>query len=155
MKTVEKDLNVTRRRQLESFGARVNKYGVNFAVCNSDGALVILSEADGLKSESARLIELSRQALKQANEGSGVVKGQFLQMGNDGNVLATVLESSDQIAGIALVEVGESAVDKELLGEMLAILSRFMRNWCCYTSSAPIRMSPSRTLTICRWLVTV
>ena len=121
--TVVKDLNVARRRHLEIFGARVNKYDVNFAFCNSDGALVILSEADGFKSESARLIELSRQVLKQADEGGGIVKGQFFQLGNDGNVLATVLESSDEIAGIALVEVGESAVDKRLLGEMLGILS--------------------------------
>ena len=123
LKTVVKDLNVARRRQFENFGARVNNYGVNFAVCNSDGELVIFSEADGFESESKRLIELSRQALKQAKEDNGIVKGQFFQLGNDGNILATVLQSSDEIAGIALIEVGESAIDKRLLGEMLGILS--------------------------------
>jgi len=34
--TVRKTLIQTRRCELESFGARINKFGANFAVCNAD-----------------------------------------------------------------------------------------------------------------------
>ena len=61
--TVRKRLSTSQLNELERFGTKVNKFGVNFAVCNVEGELVLLCETDRFKSDSKQLIELSHQAL--------------------------------------------------------------------------------------------
>jgi HD-GYP domain-containing protein (c-di-GMP phosphodiesterase class II) len=112
---VRKTLSLSRRRQLESFGARINKFGANFAFCNTEDELVLLCEGDGFKSSREQLIKLSRQALDQDGEKScpddaGVPVWRF---GDANLVLAAVLKSArvsnkaGEVIGTALIDLGD------------------------------------------------
>jgi len=112
---VRKTLSLSRRRQLESFGARINKFGANFAFCNTEDELVLLCEGDGFKSSREQLIKLSRHALDQDGEKScpndaGVPVWRF---GDANLVLAAVLKSArvsnkaGEVIGTALIDFGD------------------------------------------------
>ena len=58
-----RSLSSSQQRELERFGGKVNRFGVNFAVC-ADGKLVLLCEAGRFKSDEGQLIEMGRQAFK-------------------------------------------------------------------------------------------
>jgi len=142
--TITRGLNFSQRRQLENSGERLKKFGVNFAVCDVDGELVLLSEAGIFKSSPERLIEYSRQVLSQQSNGSsadGAVTPVW-RFGDSNPVLAAVLKSpsrpgnqSETIA-IALIDTGDKQslqasgagadsvrVDVEYLSEMLELFA--------------------------------
>jgi HD-GYP domain-containing protein (c-di-GMP phosphodiesterase class II) len=115
--TVRKTLSQTRRREFESFGARINKFGANFAVCNADDELVLLCEGGRFKSSREQLIKLSRQTLDQNGEKScsdaaGVPVWRF---GDENLVLAAVLKSArvsnkgGESIGTALIDLGDKS----------------------------------------------
>ncbi len=117
MDTVRKTLIQTRRREFESFGARINKFGANFAVCNADDELVLLCEGGRFKSSREQLIKLSRQTLDQNGEKScsdaaGVPVWRF---GDENLVLAAVLKSArvsnkgGESIGTALIDLGDKS----------------------------------------------
>jgi len=145
--TVRKTLSQTRRRELESFGARINKFGANFAVCNAEDELVLLCEGGRFKSSREQLIRLSRQTLDQNGEKScsaaaGVPVWRF---GDENLVLAAVLKSArvsnkgGESIGTALIDLGDKTsypgstpscdirnanplqADNEYLAEMLGL----------------------------------
>jgi len=146
--TVRKTLSLSQRRELESFGARVNKFGANFAVCNATDELILLCEGGGFKSSREQLIKLSRQVLNQDGEKScsddpGVPVWRF---GDANFVLAAVLKSArvsnkgGEVIGTALVDLGDKSLcpvsvpsfaigganpvqtDSDYLAEMLGLL---------------------------------
>ncbi len=146
--TVRKTLSLSQRRQLESFGARINKFGANFAFCNTEDELALLYEGDGFKSSREQLIKLSRQALDQDGEKScsddpGVPVWRF---GDANLVLAVVLKSArvsnkgGEVIGTALIDLGDKSscpasvpsfdvrsanpvqTDSEYLAQMLGLL---------------------------------
>lgn len=82
-------------RELEVLGNRLNKFGVNFAVCNTDGEFVLFCEAERFKSNRKQLTEFARQAVDQHGMKScpddALVPVQ--RFDNGGIVLAAVLES--------------------------------------------------------------
>jgi HD-GYP domain-containing protein (c-di-GMP phosphodiesterase class II) len=142
--TITRGLNFSQRRQLENSGERLKKFGVNFAVCDVDGELVLLSEAGIFKSSPERLIEYSRQVLSQQSNGSsanGAVTPVW-RFGDSNPVLAAVLKSpsrpgnqSEPIA-VALIDIGDKQslqasgagadsirVDVEYLSEMLELFA--------------------------------
>jgi HD-GYP domain-containing protein (c-di-GMP phosphodiesterase class II) len=142
--TITRGLNFSQRRQLENSGERLKKFGVNFAVCDVDGELVLLSEAGIFKSSPERLIEYSRQVLSQQSNGSsadGAVTPVW-RFGDSNPVLAAVLKSpsrpgnqSEAIA-VALIDTGDkqslqagsagadsTRVDVEYLSEMLELFA--------------------------------
>jgi HD-GYP domain-containing protein (c-di-GMP phosphodiesterase class II) len=116
--TVRKTLIQTRRCELESFGARINKFGANFAVCNAEeDELVLLCEGGRFKSSREQLIKLSRQTLDQNGEKScsdaaGVPVWRF---GDENLVLAAVLKSArvsnkgGESIGTALIDLGDKS----------------------------------------------
>lgn len=112
---VRKTLSLSRRRQLESFGARINKFGANFAFCNTEDELVLLCEGDGFKSSREQLIKLSRQALDQDGEKSRPdhAGGPVWRFGDANLVLAAVLKSArvsnkaGEVLGTALIDLGD------------------------------------------------
>ena len=115
--TVGKTLSQTRRRELESFGARINKFGANFAVCNAEDELVLLCEGGRFKSSREQLIKLSRQTLDQNSEKScsdaaGVPVWRF---GDTNLVLAAVIKSArvsnkgGESIGTALIDLGDKS----------------------------------------------
>ena len=146
--TVRKTLSLSQRRELESFGARVNKFGANFAVCNAADELILLCEGGRFKSSREQLIKLSRQVLDQNGEKScsddpGVPVWRF---GDANFVLAAVLKSArvsnkgGEVVGTALVDLGDKSLcpasvpsfdigganpaqtDSDYLAEMLGLL---------------------------------
>jgi len=117
--TVRKTLSQTRRRELESFGARINKFGANFAFCNTEDELVLLCEGGRFKSSREQLIKLSRQTLDQTGEKScsdaaGVPVWRF---GDANLVLAAILKSArvsnkgGESIGTALIDLGDGTLN--------------------------------------------
>jgi len=116
--TVRKTLNLSRRRELESFGAKINKFGANFAVCNAADELILLCEGGRFKSSGEQLIKLSRQVLDQNDEKScsndpGVPVWRF---GDTNFVLAAILKTArvsnkgGEVIGTALVDLGDKSL---------------------------------------------
>ena len=145
--TVRKSLGPSQLRELEKFGGRINKFGVNFAVCDAEGELVLLCDGGRFKSSREQLIKLSRRALKQNGEKScsddtGMPVWRF---GDANPVLAAVLKSArvgnkgGEAVGVALLDTGYSTLDtrcepkpildglgenrESIFGEMLGLLA--------------------------------
>ena len=136
--SVVKNLDSMQTRQLESFGRRVIRFGANFAVCNGNGELVLLSEGGRFKSSFEQLIELSLSVLSQNEqpgysnmisntEGSGVH-----QFGGTNHVLAVSLKTGAESPGhTALIDMGNvnsSSIGFDdqtvlLFGDMLSLLA--------------------------------
>ncbi|MEE9370197.1 MAG: hypothetical protein V3W45_01895, partial [Sedimentisphaerales bacterium] len=109
--TVKKSLGPSQLCELEKFGGRINKFGVNFAVCDAGGELVLLCDGGRFKSSREQLIKLSRRALKQNGEkncsdDTGMPVWRF---GDANPVLAAVLKSArvankgPEAVGVALL----------------------------------------------------
>ncbi|MEE9370081.1 MAG: HD domain-containing phosphohydrolase [Sedimentisphaerales bacterium] len=137
LENIDKKLSSQQLRELKKFGGRVNKFGVNFAVCEPAGELVLLCEGGKFKSNREQLIKVSQQALsensKERRAGTGV---QVCQFDEGKEVLAVVLKSDTEAAGVALIDLCEETtrsdnkggIDKEnytpgeMLSEMLFLL---------------------------------
>ncbi|MBN2312301.1 MAG: HD-GYP domain-containing protein [Sedimentisphaerales bacterium] len=107
-------MNRSQLRELEKFGSRINRFGVNFAVCNVEDEIVLQCECDGFKSDAEQWIECSRQAIEQCNrvtdaEGKDISVWRFF---DTSTVLAVVLKSAQpcaarqEIVGTALIDLG-------------------------------------------------
>lgn len=106
--TVEKNLNSLQLRELKRFGGRINKLGVNFVVCNADSEVILLCDGGKFKSGQEQLVKLSRQVLKQNDEGSGAETEAKVCRFDEGNrVLAVVLKSDGEAVGVALIDSGD------------------------------------------------
>ncbi|NIP24238.1 MAG: HD domain-containing protein [Phycisphaerae bacterium] len=117
--------------ELESFGARINNLGVNFAVCNADGELVLLCEGTKFKSDKRTVIDNCTSVLeKEIKDQQTVVI--------DNRFLAAVLKKADQPLLVALIDLGDNSslgmkdknldtqqdIRTTLLNEMLGLLAR-------------------------------
>ena len=115
--TVGKSLNLSERCGPESFGARINKFGANFAVCNTEDELVLLCEGGRFKSSREQLIKLSRQTLDQNGEKScsDAADVPVWRFGDANLVLAAVLKSArvsnkgGETIGTALIDLGDKS----------------------------------------------
>jgi HD-GYP domain-containing protein (c-di-GMP phosphodiesterase class II) len=123
--TIERDLSSLQLRELKRFGGKVNKLGVNFAVCNADSEVILLCDGGKFKSDQEQLIKLSRQVLNQNDEGSGAeTEAQVCRFDEGNQVLAAVLKSDGEAVGAALIDSGhegqgtrdEGRVTSEMLG---------------------------------------
>jgi HD-GYP domain-containing protein (c-di-GMP phosphodiesterase class II) len=117
--TVRKNLGPSQLRALEEFGGRITRFGVNFAVCDTDGEIVLLCGGGVFESDAEQLMQASRQALSEgehrsANGGTGSAVWQF---GDENVVLAAVLKSNydrnklPQAAGLVLIDSGNASGD--------------------------------------------
>jgi HD-GYP domain-containing protein (c-di-GMP phosphodiesterase class II) len=131
--TIEKDLSSLQMGRLKSFGSMVNKFCVNFAVCDTDGKLLLLCDGGKFRSDREELIKLARQILNKNNEKNVAdTETQFCQFGEGNQVIAIVLKSDGKAIGAALIDCGEkTAVSnsiekytlKETFSEMLKLLA--------------------------------
>ena len=142
--TITTGISSSQRRQLEGFGERVNKFGVNFAVCDVDSEIVLLRDGGRFKSSTEQLIEYSRQILSQNSNNDSPDKTDVLvqQYGDSSPVLAAVLKSSSgkskraEAAAVALIDLGDirtpaavlrqqdaGAANPDYLAEMLRFLA--------------------------------
>lgn len=115
LETIRKNLSLSQLRELEKFGDKISKFGVNFGVCSTDGELVLLCEGGRFKSSREQLVEYGRQTLiqddqKSRSDDNSVLVRQF----EDTNlVLAAVLKyaavsnKEGRKVGTALIDLGD------------------------------------------------
>ncbi len=121
MSTAVKNLSSSQQLELRKFGGRINKFGLNFAVCDVHGELVLLCEGSKFRSATQQLIEVSRQALDRNNEMlRHVIDPQsdgnspdntcveVFRFGRENQFLAAILRQEGEIVGTALVDLGDS-----------------------------------------------
>ncbi len=63
--TTKDDLSREQHCKLKDFGARINKFGANFALCDGAGEIVLLCESDSFKSSREQLTQSALWALNQ------------------------------------------------------------------------------------------
>jgi len=90
-------------RELEGFGGRINKFGVNFAVCDADGELVMLCDGGKFKSDKKSIIDNCLSILERDIKGyqSSTVDSWFL---------TTLLKQGSQAVGVALIDLGDNVL---------------------------------------------
>ncbi len=147
--TIERNLSPLQLHGLKRFGSKVNKFGVNFAVCAADSEVVLLCEGGKFKSDQEQLIKLSRQVLNQNDEGSGAetpvpakpvqapqvqAEAQVYRFDEGNQVLAAVLKSDGKTVGAALIDRGceqtGAGNEGQVTSEMLGLLAEnFQAAW--------------------------
>jgi len=90
--------------ELEGFGGRINKVGVNFAVCDADGELALLCDGGKFKSDKKSIIDNCLSILERDIKGhqSSTVDSRFL---------TTLLKQGSQAVGVALIDLGATTAD--------------------------------------------
>ena len=89
--------------RLEGFGDKINKIGVNFAVCNTDGELVLLCDGGKFKSDKRLIIDNCALILEKGIKGhqSSIIDSRFL---------AAVLKRGSQPVAVALMDLGDNSL---------------------------------------------
>ena len=138
LNTLGKNLTSSQQRELKKFGSRINKIGVNFAVCDANNELVLLCESDNFRSDRIQLVKSSREALKQHDNHNCVETESYVwRSGEHNQVLAVVLKLGSEAVGVGLIDLGNDSpcmraeahqdtqydICKTILSEMLALLS--------------------------------
>jgi len=114
--TIAKELSSLQLRKLKTFGSKINKLGVNFAVCSADGELVLLCDGGKFSSGRERLTEAGLRALNWDGQESRIgTETHVCRSGQPNQVLAAVLKSASatgragETVGVALLDTGYSA----------------------------------------------
>ena len=90
-------------RQLQSFGARINKFGFNFAVCSANAELVLLCEGGKFKSDQRLIIDNCSSILEKET-------GDHQASTVDGHFPSAVLKRGEQIVAVALIDLDDSSL---------------------------------------------
>ena len=114
---IKKKINFSQLRELEKFGSRINKCGVNFAFYSTDGELTLLYENNGFKSNREQLKKYGQQALNQDNQANDTDNSSpSVRQFNDVTVvMAVVLKSSGvnilqpEALGTAMIDLGDAS----------------------------------------------
>jgi len=108
-------LTTAQLRELEVFGNRINRFGVNLAIYNTGGELILLREAERFKSSKKLLDEFANRALDQYGIKSctddALIPVQ--RYGDESTVLAAILGSAPsnnnrrEAVAIVLIDLGD------------------------------------------------
>ena len=136
MDTGRNTLATSQLCELEEFGGRIKKFGVNFAVFNASGELVLLCEGERFKSSKERLTEWARQALDQSGMKSctGAADMSVRRFGDENIALGVVLKSA-RVCNKSLGAVGTAFID---LGDILPAPARNVS--CNEGDTGPVRI---------------
>ena len=118
MNTVRKSLVSSRLHELEEYGGRINRFGVNFAVCDADGRCVLLCEGSRFKSSREQITKFGRQALDQSNRKGcpNQASVPVWRFGDENVVLAVVLKTArvcnkhHEAVGTVLIDLGDKSL---------------------------------------------
>ena len=129
-----KTLDRSQLRELEKFGDRISRFGVNFVVCNANSEIVLLCEGGGFKTQSEKLIEYSRQCIGKngqtiESDGRDISIWRYC---DTSIVLAVVLKSAHEYNGHQ-ENVGTALID---LGGMPIACERVMQ--CASSHNDPV-----------------
>jgi len=113
--------------KLRSFGDRVGRLGANFAVFDTKGNMVLLSQ-DRFQSDCHRLADFSNQALQNIlNQEGTKAENRVQYFGLRREILAVVLKVDDTEAGTALIDIGDTTpfdIRSDLFGNMLELFAQ-------------------------------
>ena len=112
--TVRNSLTSSQLRELEVFGNRINRFGVNFAVCNTESEFILLCETERFKSNREQLAKFAGRALdqdgiKSCSDDVPMLVQRFADMST---ILTAVLKSSRngnncrQATAVVLIDLG-------------------------------------------------
>ncbi|MEN6578127.1 MAG: HD-GYP domain-containing protein [Phycisphaerales bacterium] len=132
--TMTPSLAPARRRELEKFGERIARFGVNFAVVTTDGRVSVLVGAGRFESDPEQLAQAGRCVLDRVEElrceGSEIPVWQFA----DGHVLVAspllmplVIAGYRHPAGAAIIDLGDSSTLPSDAGRNIEYLSEMLR----------------------------
>lgn len=138
-------LAAVHRRELERFGERIARFGVNFAVVTADGQIPVLVSAGAFQSCPEQLREAARSVLErieqQRYEGSEIPLWQFAEghlLMASPLLMPVVISGYRHPVGAAIIDLGNSAAScasrgglagdrpgpsPEYLGEMLRLVA--------------------------------
>lgn len=114
--TTTQGLTCLQRRDLERFAARIGGFGVNLAVLDADGQIVLRHDAGRFASDAQAVVDVGHavcQAVRERTEGSG--DGRVWQFCDGHVLLATALclpcnsPGCVRLAGVMVVDLGENA----------------------------------------------
>ncbi|MHC4456491.1 MAG: HD-GYP domain-containing protein [Planctomycetota bacterium] len=137
--TISKTLTSSQLRDLERFGRKVNRFGVNFAVCTADGRLILLCDDGNCKFDTdgnlsntiskSNLEQLTKTAIQVLEHDRGQKSAapveDVYRLGEHNRFFAAVLESQGQKVAAALIFPADD--EQEYLAEMLALLTENFR----------------------------
>jgi len=134
--TGRKTLATSQICELEEFGGRIKKFGVNFAVFDASGELVLLCEGERFKSSKEQLTQWASQALDQSgikscNDAANMSVRRF----GDENIALGVVLKSARICNKSCAAVGTALID---LGDTLSASARNVS--CDEGDAGPVRI---------------
>lgn len=115
-KTTTRELTCLQRRELEGFGERLGRFGVNFAALDASGQIAVLHSAGRFESDTQELIDAGVKVLHAAAEPADAQQENAVWQFADKRVLlaaplrlpATAVGSRAP-AGVAIIDLGEPA----------------------------------------------
>ena len=129
LSSVCKNFGSSKLLELGKFGDRLNRFGVNFAVYNTNNELVLMRTAGKFESSQKLLMQAGLDALHQTAEKNCPAVPEICRLGEKGQILAAVLKSApaankqERLLGVALIDLGDNCLqNQDLLSEMLALL---------------------------------
>ena len=133
LETIGKNLKLSQSLELTRFGDMANKLGVNFAVCDADGQLVMFEQnsnfANGQDYES-HLIGYSQKTLAHQSESDA--EHRIYRFGENDQILSVVLKSSNESVGVAMIDTAgksqKQIADDSVFSEMLGYLAEVFRS---------------------------
>ncbi len=117
-----KNIEQSQLHELQKFGSRIKRYGVNFAVSDTQGNLVVFCENGNFNSSREQLAKLGMQVLNLHNgkEESCKTNEDVKHFYGTNHVLAVILESycseyaPPEAVGAAMIDLGEVSSIREL-----------------------------------------
>ena len=77
LQNIENKLDSSRLRELESFGSRINKLGLDFAVWEPEGKVILLCEGDKFKSGEKLIDDACRSVFEGTSDDEEKHSGRF------------------------------------------------------------------------------
>ena len=115
VETLIKSLNSLQIKELKEFGSKINDLGFNFAVCNLDAQVVLLSQGTAFTSCEASIANNCTRTLKQNSHQ----EGNCPVISVDEQFLGITLKSTEHIFAVAVIDLGENTADIDRLEHSL------------------------------------
>ena len=123
MESIQKNSDLLRLPDLQSFGDKVNKFDANFAVCNVEGQLALLRQCSRFRSNKKLLADTALLILEK-NYQSGWHKTEYVSV-VDNRYLGIVLKQPGRKDAAALIDLGTTTTENcEYLKEMLLLFAQ-------------------------------
>lgn len=113
----KKNIEYTQLHDLKQFGKRMNEFGVNFAVSDVEGNLVVLCQNENFRSNPDQLVDFARQTIIRHEKKSDSTKGneKVQTFCGPNRVLTIALESyiseykNPEAVGAAMIDFGNKS----------------------------------------------